>query len=138
MTSEVLASNVNVFDDAIEAMKGDESHSRFIRFTVYAGPDSVLRRRRSSSQRVGDERGLGELQQQQMTGEGETMGGDESVVTVGSRESEAEQKEGKEEGGEGEGEGKEASHNRDILHMEAQGIMVYSRSADKPDHVRIP
>jgi len=43
MISELLLGNKNVFRDAIEAMKEDDSRSRFIRFTVQMGPDSVLK-----------------------------------------------------------------------------------------------
>ncbi|KAJ5641306.1 hypothetical protein N7490_005306 [Penicillium lividum] len=43
MISVLLLGNKDVFRDAIEAMKEDDSRSRFIRFTVQMGPDSVLR-----------------------------------------------------------------------------------------------
>lgn len=43
MISDLLLGNKHVFRDAIEAMKEDDSRSRFIRFTVQMGPDSVLR-----------------------------------------------------------------------------------------------
>jgi serine/threonine-protein kinase RIM15 len=43
MISEILLGNKNVFRDAIEAMKEDDSRSRFIRFSVQMGPDSVLK-----------------------------------------------------------------------------------------------
>ncbi|KAJ5801919.1 uncharacterized protein N7503_004369 [Penicillium pulvis] len=43
MISDLLLGNKNVFRDAIEAMKEDDSRSRFIRFTVQMGPDSVLK-----------------------------------------------------------------------------------------------
>jgi serine/threonine-protein kinase RIM15 len=41
--SDILPSNQTVFQDAMESMKEDDSRSRFIRFTVRMGPDSVLR-----------------------------------------------------------------------------------------------
>ncbi|KAJ5475309.1 hypothetical protein N7539_008375 [Penicillium diatomitis] len=43
MISDMLVGNPNVFRDAIEAMKVDDSRSRFIRFTIQMGPDSVLK-----------------------------------------------------------------------------------------------
>ena len=43
MISELLVDNKGVFQDAIEAMKQDDSRSRFIRFSVHMGPDSVLK-----------------------------------------------------------------------------------------------
>ena len=43
MISEILVGNQNVFKDAIEAMKEDDSRSRFIRFAVQMGPHSVLK-----------------------------------------------------------------------------------------------
>ena len=43
MISELLAGNKNVFQDAIESLKEDDSRSRFIRFAVHMGPDSVLK-----------------------------------------------------------------------------------------------
>lgn len=43
LISEIILGNKNVFCDAIEAMKEDDSRSRFIRFSVQMGPDSVLK-----------------------------------------------------------------------------------------------
>ncbi|CAG8944409.1 unnamed protein product [Penicillium salamii] len=43
MISEILLGNRDVFGDAIESMRQDDSRSRFIRFAVQMGPDSVLR-----------------------------------------------------------------------------------------------
>ncbi|KAJ5153582.1 CheY-like superfamily [Penicillium coprophilum] len=43
MISEILLGNKDVFRDAIESMKQDDSRSRFIRFAVQMGPDSVLK-----------------------------------------------------------------------------------------------
>ncbi|RAL04623.1 protein kinase RIM15 [Aspergillus ibericus CBS 121593] len=43
MISEIVVGNQNVFHDAIESMKEDDSRSRFIRFAVQMGPESVLK-----------------------------------------------------------------------------------------------
>ncbi|KAJ5765968.1 uncharacterized protein N7511_003584 [Penicillium nucicola] len=43
MISEILLGNKDVFRDSIESMKQDDSRSRFIRFAVQMGPDSVLK-----------------------------------------------------------------------------------------------
>lgn len=43
LISEILVDNENVFHDAIESMKVDDSHSRFIRFAVRMGPNSTLK-----------------------------------------------------------------------------------------------
>jgi serine/threonine-protein kinase RIM15 len=43
MISEILLGNKDVFHDAIEALKVDDSRSRFIRFSLQMGPDSVLK-----------------------------------------------------------------------------------------------
>ncbi|KAJ5085127.1 hypothetical protein N7532_009898 [Penicillium argentinense] len=43
MISDILLGNKDVFRDAIDAMKEDDSRSRFIRFSVEMGPDSVLK-----------------------------------------------------------------------------------------------
>ncbi|KAJ5917183.1 hypothetical protein N7466_010737 [Penicillium verhagenii] len=43
MISDLLLGNKDVFQDATEAMKEDDSRSRFIRFAVQMGPDSVLK-----------------------------------------------------------------------------------------------
>ncbi|EPS31576.1 hypothetical protein PDE_06531 [Penicillium oxalicum 114-2] len=43
MISDMLVGNQNVFRDAVEAMKVDDSRSRFIRFTMQMGPESVLK-----------------------------------------------------------------------------------------------
>lgn len=43
LISEILLGNKDVFHDAMEAMKEDDSRSRFIRFSVEMGPDSVLK-----------------------------------------------------------------------------------------------
>jgi serine/threonine-protein kinase RIM15 len=43
LISEILLGNKDVFCDAIESMRQDDSRSRFIRFAVQMGPDSVLK-----------------------------------------------------------------------------------------------
>jgi serine/threonine-protein kinase RIM15 len=43
MISELIVDNKNAFHDAVEAMKEDDSRSRFIRFSLQMGPDSVLK-----------------------------------------------------------------------------------------------
>lgn len=43
MISEILLGNQDVFHDAIGSMLQDDSRSRFIRFAVQMGPDSVLK-----------------------------------------------------------------------------------------------
>lgn len=107
MISEILVGNKNVFRDAIEVMKEDDSRSRFIRFAVQMGPDSVLRyapEPRPVESEVDTER------EAKMTGEKTT---DEKT--------EPSQAEGVD------------SH--DVLTMEGQGIMVYDRTDDEAGHV---
>jgi serine/threonine-protein kinase RIM15 len=41
--SDILLTNKTVFHDAVESMKKDDSRSRFIRFAVRLGPDSILK-----------------------------------------------------------------------------------------------
>ncbi|KAJ5555875.1 CheY-like superfamily [Penicillium sp. DV-2018c] len=43
LISDLLLGNRDVFRDAIESMKQDDSRSRFIRFALKMGPDSVLK-----------------------------------------------------------------------------------------------
>lgn len=43
MISDILLGNKDAFHDAMEVMKEDDSRSRFIRFSVQMGPDSVLK-----------------------------------------------------------------------------------------------
>lgn len=43
LISDILADNQNVFRDAIESMKEDDSRSRFIRFSVPMGPYSLMK-----------------------------------------------------------------------------------------------
>lgn len=106
MISDILIGNKNVFQDAIEAMKVDDSRSRFIRFALPMGPDSLLR---ESSQ---------------------------------SRSSEPQEAEANEEGEGALGKIEEAPQEKTeeeypygVLSMEAQGIMVFDRTADGASHV---
>ncbi|EAW14214.1 protein kinase RIM15 [Aspergillus clavatus NRRL 1] len=43
LISDFLVDNANAFHDAIQSMKEDDSRSRFIRFAVRMGPESILR-----------------------------------------------------------------------------------------------
>jgi serine/threonine-protein kinase RIM15 len=43
MISDFLVDNKTAFHDAIESMKEDDSRSRFIRFSVRMGPESILK-----------------------------------------------------------------------------------------------
>lgn len=43
MISDLIVDNKDAFQDAVEAMKEDDSRSRFIRFSLLMGPDSVLK-----------------------------------------------------------------------------------------------
>jgi serine/threonine-protein kinase RIM15 len=43
MISDFLVDNKTAFHDAIESMKEDDSRSRFIRFGVRMGPESILK-----------------------------------------------------------------------------------------------
>lgn len=43
LISDILLGNRDVFRDAIESMQQDDSRSRFIRFALEMGPDSVLK-----------------------------------------------------------------------------------------------
>lgn len=103
LISEILVDNQNVFRDAIESMKEDDSRSRFIRFSVRMGPHSMLLK--SSEERLS--------------------------------QSESESKPGSpEDGAEAQPEAAVDDH-RDILNMEAQGIMVFDRLEDGESHVSI-
>lgn len=102
MISDILVTHKNVFSDAIESMKEDDSRSRFIRFAVKMGPDSVLKH-------------SPEPQTQPVKGT-ETQSSQGEAVEIEPV--------------------KEEEHDHDILNMEAQGIMVFDRSADGAGHVR--
>lgn len=105
MISNILISNKDVFRDAIELMKEDDSRSRFIRFAVRMGPNSVLKY--SPGPKL-----------------------PEPTTDVADQESPGGIVEGRLESAE--------EHNHDVLNMEAQGIMVYDRSAaDGAGHVGV-
>lgn len=55
MIADILVGNKDVFGDAIEALKVDDSRSRFIRFAVQMGPDSVLKDSSESQSLVADD-----------------------------------------------------------------------------------
>ncbi|KAH8691997.1 putative serine threonine protein kinase [Talaromyces proteolyticus] len=44
LISDILWSNKTCFQDAVKSMKEDDSRSRFIRFSICMGPDSMLRK----------------------------------------------------------------------------------------------
>lgn len=74
MISELLLGNKDVFRDAIEAMKEDDSRSRFIRFAVPMGPDSVLKyapepRPTKTEDRTADEKSEDTIEPSQAEGE---------------------------------------------------------------------
>ena len=106
--SEVLWSNKSCFQDAIKSMKEDDSRSRFIRFSVVTGPDSMLKSsiKESSSTIKDDDNREVESNKQPA----DDVKNDESTDI-------------KEE------------NDEDILDMEAQGIMIYDRSGDGEGHV---
>lgn len=109
MISEMLVGNKNVFRDAIEVMKEDDSRSRFIRFSVQMGPDSVLRyapEPRPIESENDTER------------EGRSPG--EKTTDEQMEPSQA-----------------EGEDNHDVLTMEGQGIMVYDRTDDEAGHVGV-
>lgn len=108
MISEILVGNKNVFRDAIDVMKEDDSRSRFIRFAVQMGPDSVLRyapEPRPIESQITERKG-------KMT---------EGKIT--DETTELSQAEGEDD--------------HDVLTMEGQGIMVYDRTDDETGHVRL-
>ena len=53
--SDITITHKDAFHNAIESMKEDDSHSRFVRFSVQLGPDSVLKKKSSSELRPRDE-----------------------------------------------------------------------------------
>lgn len=109
MISDVLENNATAFQDAIEAMKEDDSRSRFIRFSVRMGPDSVLKY--SPEPRPPEPE-----KEHEKTQEGQ----EQEIAKEGTQDDEEEE------------------WHRDILDMEAQGIMVFDRSADGSGHVSVP
>jgi serine/threonine-protein kinase RIM15 len=109
MISEMLVGNKNVFRDAIEVMKEDDSRSRFIRFSVQMGPDSVLR---YAPEPRPIESGNDTEREGRPSGQKTT---DEKMEP-----SQAEDED-----------------NHDVLTMEGQGIMVYDRTDDEAGHVGV-
>lgn len=109
MISDVLENNATAFQDAIEAMKEDDSRSRFIRFSLRMGPDSVLKY--SPEPRPPEPE-----KEHEKTQEGQ----EQEIAKEGTQDDEEEE------------------WHRDILDMEAQGIMVFDRSADGSGHVSVP
>ena len=67
MISEILLGNKDVFRDAIESMQLDDSRSRFIRFAVHMGPDSVLRNTSQPSPETTNEEVDGERDEDEKT-----------------------------------------------------------------------
>ncbi|KAJ5157853.1 uncharacterized protein N7482_008953 [Penicillium canariense] len=105
MISEILVGNKDVFRDAIGAMKEDDSRSRFIRFSVQMGPDSVLKYAPESRPTESEN------------------------VTEQEKATEEKSADEKTEPSQAEGE-----DNRDVLTMEGQGIMVYDQTDDEAGH----
>ncbi|KAJ5966654.1 hypothetical protein N7501_002902 [Penicillium viridicatum] len=95
MISGILLGNKDVFRDAIESMKQDDSRSRFIRFALQMGPDSVLK--------YAPEPPPAATENQAKTEEGDEKS-------------------------------QEEEHDRNVLNMEGQGIMVYDRTDDEAGH----
>ena len=110
MISDILVGNKSVFQDAIESMKVDDSRSRFIRFALQMGPDSLLR----------------ESPESQPEKEENEAGTDAVGTTEGQEPQEKTQETFEDE---------QKEHPYGFLHMEAQGIMVFDRSADGAGHV---
>ena len=109
MISEILVGNKNVFRDAIDVMKEDDSRSRVIRFVVQMGPDSVLR---YAPEPRPIELEITTAREGKMA---------EGIIT--DETTEPSQAEGEDE--------------HDVLTMEGQGIMVYDRTDDEAGHVRL-
>lgn len=110
--SDILWSNKSCFHDAIKSMKEDDSRSRFIRFSVLLGPNSMLKSsvKDSASTKKANE----DSQCQAQTAK--TADNDEhGQQSIDSKE----------------------ENNFEILDMEAQGIMIYDRSGDGEGHVSL-
>ncbi|KAN0067834.1 hypothetical protein V8E54_014081 [Elaphomyces granulatus] len=105
MISDILLSNQTAFQDAVESMKEDDSRSRFIRFAMQMGPDSLLEHSLHSP--------VASQEDNAPVNEGQP---DTGIKEQGSQRSLM------------------ADHPSDLLNMEAQGIMVYDRSADGEGH----
>lgn len=106
MIADLLVGNKNVFLDAIESLKVDDSRSRFIRFSLPMGPDSLMKYSPESRP----------LEAEQT----ETSEGGEA--TVGKIEDVSPEK-------------TEEEHPYGVLNMEGQGIMVFDRTTDGAGHV---
>lgn len=106
MIADLLVGNKNVFQEAIESLKVDDSRSRFIRFSLPMGPDSLMKY--SPESRPSE------------TEQTETSEGGEAVV--GKIEDVSPEK-------------TEEEHPYGVLNMEGQGIMVFDRTADGAGHV---
>lgn len=104
--SDVLWSNKTCFQDAIKSMKEDDSRSRFIRFSVLMGPDSMLKPSKQSTNQDGS---VVQIE----SGEAATVPAknDTSDFT------------------------REEENGGISICMEAQGIMIYDRSGDGEGHV---
>ncbi|BDD62588.1 rim15, signal transduction response regulator [Monascus purpureus] len=102
LISDLLVTHKDVFHNAIESMKEDDSRSRFIRFAVRLGPESVLRHSPEKRPVEGAET--------------ETSQGEKHVDKAEIQSTADEDR------------------DYDILNMEAQGIMVFNRSADGKGH----
>jgi serine/threonine-protein kinase RIM15 len=105
--TELLVGNKDAFRDATESMKEDDSRSRFIRFALEMGPDSVLKY-------------SPEPRPQEFQKVESIEGQDEKAVR---REDEPPQE--------------LPEHNHDVLNMEGQGIMAYDRTAEGAGHVGV-
>lgn len=106
MIADFLLGNKNVFQDAIESLKVDDSRSRFIRFAVPMGPGSLLKYTPDS--RPSDE------PQTEASEAGNVTSKTEEVAPPEKTEEE---------------------YPYGILDMEAQGIMVFDRTTDGTSHV---
>ncbi|KAL4892542.1 hypothetical protein BDV59DRAFT_43394 [Aspergillus ambiguus] len=104
MVEDLLVGNKDAFRDATESMREDDSRSRFIRFALEMGPDSVLKY--SPEPRPSEEIKLEPVEHQ----------GEEGVP------SEVEPSQPSPE------------YNHDVLNMEGQGIMAYDRTAEGAGH----
>ena len=108
MISDLLVTHKDVFHTAIESMKEDDSRSRFIRFAVQLGPDSIFKKSKETRPVEGAKRRTS--QDEEVEDNAEDNPQDIPPAT-------------------------EESQDYDTLNMEAQGIMVFNRSADGKGHV---
>lgn len=103
--SDFLIGNKNVFQDAIESMKVDDSRSRFIRFALQMGPDSLMKYSPESRPAEAQETKTSEGKEAVDKKEGEPLEKNEEEYPYG------------------------------VLNMEAQGIMVFDRTTDGASHI---